>query len=169
MDITYCPAYKKEAKEQENNCYNCNFPFNGTEKEKGIHIGRFINKKEVITNSADSLRKSQLILYAIAGFNVIFLITGFFGDQINVFDIGLNLIIAIIFILCAFFIHRQSILLTVIPLVLIILINVLNFIVEPTSLYKGIILKLIIIGSLVYSIYLIKSAADFKKEFGLKE
>tara|TARA_R110000868_G_scaffold354220_2_gene615533 strand:+ start:68 stop:574 length:507 start_codon:yes stop_codon:yes gene_type:complete len=168
MENIVCPACKKENKEQLETCNNCNFPFNGTEQEKGVHIGRFINKKSVITDSEGAIKKSQFILYAIAAYNAIFLIIGLFGSQLNVFDLLLNFVVVGIFVLCAFFIQKKPLLLTLIPLILILGINMLNYFIEPSSVFRGIVFKLIIIGSLIYSIYLIKGAADFKKEFDMK-
>jgi len=167
MEKTICPACKKEHIEQLDICNNCSFPFNGTEKEKAIHIGRFINKKGVLTDSSDSIKKSQLILFAIAGFNALFLIAGLFNGNLLPIDIILNTIVTLTFLLCGFFIYKKPVLLTVIPLILIIGINILNYFIEPSSIFRGIIIKLIIIGSLIYSIYLIKSAENFKKEYGV--
>lgn len=40
-----CPACKAEQIENVEFCKNCKFPFNGTDKEVAIHIGKFIKKK----------------------------------------------------------------------------------------------------------------------------
>ncbi|MEK6154555.1 hypothetical protein WIW50_14895 [Flavobacteriaceae bacterium 3-367] len=166
MDNISCPACKQEYSEIQEICENCKFPFNGTEKEKSLHIGRFINKKGVIVDSSDAIRRSQLILYAIAGINALFIIVITLTGKIQLFDIALNGILALVFLLCGLFIRQRPMLLTLIPLILILGIYALNFLVDPSSIFKGIIVKLIIIGSLIYSLYLIDRAKRFQSKFG---
>ncbi len=74
MENNNCPACKTEFSERVEFCSKCEFPFNGTEKEKAIHIGRFIGKKGVIADSSIYIKKSQNILYFIAGLNIFSLI-----------------------------------------------------------------------------------------------
>ncbi len=169
MEKLKCPSCKKEYLDKIDTCKNCKFPFNGTEKERAIHIGQFINKKGVLIDSTDSIEKSQKILYAIAGINLIFLIIGFIKNSYQLFDLILNGIIVAVFLLCAFFIKKSPLILTIIPLILMIGIYTLNFIVEPRSIFNGIVVKLLIVGSLIYSIFLIKSADGFKKTYGVDE
>ncbi|WMI65997.1 hypothetical protein RBH94_02290 [Aestuariibaculum sp. YM273] len=168
MNNLQCPACKKEYQEQLSICNNCNFPFNGSEKEKGIHIGRFISAKGVITDSDNSIEKSQQILFFITGLNVLFLIVGIWNSSYDIIDLILNGIISIIFLLCAIFIKKKPLLLTSIPLLLMIGINILNYILEPRSILNGILMKVAIIGSLIYSIYLIISSEKFKKQYSVR-
>ncbi|MEZ4808844.1 MAG: hypothetical protein R2819_00675 [Allomuricauda sp.] len=167
MEKLICPSCKKEYLEKIDTCSNCNFPFNGTEKEKAIHIGQFINKKGVLFDSADSIGKSQKILYAITLFNVVAITVRIFMNGLYWPELLQNGIITLILFLCAFFLKRNPILLTLIPLVLLIGVYTLNSLIDPNTLLRGIFIKLIIIGSLCYSIYLIKSADRFKRKYGV--
>ena len=169
MEKLKCPSCKREYMEKIDTCKNCNFPFNGTEKEKAIHIGQFINKKGVLFDSVDSIGKSQKILYAITALNLIALIIRFSLNGIILDDLIQNGIITLIFLFCGIYLKKNPILLTIIPLVLLIGVYTLNYIIDPMSLLRGILFKLIIIGSLVYSVYLIKSAEKFSKKYGVNE
>ena len=160
-----CPACKIENENTIKNCKNCEYPFNGTEKEKGIHIGRFINKKGIVNDSDESIMKSQKILIGVGIFNLVFLLIGFSNGGIDVFGIIFNGIITGIILLCGIFIKKKPVTLTLIPLILIIGINILNFIFDPNSILNGILMKIVIIGSLGYSLYLVSQMKKFKKKY----
>ena len=54
-----CPACKKENPKIAIFCETCNYPFEGTEKEKAIHIGRFVTKKGVTVDSEIQINRSR--------------------------------------------------------------------------------------------------------------
>lgn len=156
-----CPACKKEHIESLDNCNICAFPFNGTEKERAIHIGRFINTKGVLIDSVDSIKRSQMILFVIAGFNTLLFLINFFLGSIFLLDIAL----IGIFLLCGILIRKSPILFICIPLVLIIGINISNYFIDPSLAFNGIFIKILIVSSLIYSIYIILKANKFKKRY----
>ncbi|MDO6819491.1 hypothetical protein [Zobellia sp. 1_MG-2023] len=167
MENMNCPSCKKEYLESVDICSNCRYPFSGTEKEKAIHIGKFINQKGVLVDSEASIEKSQKILYGVTVINLVFLAIGFFNGTYPLLHILLNAVLIVVFLFCAYFIKKSPLMLTIIPLALLIGVYTINFIVDPNSVLRGVIMKLFILGSLIYSIYLIKSAEGFKKNFGL--
>lgn len=169
MEKQKCPSCKKEFLENVSICTNCNFPFDGTDKEKAIHIGRFISSKGIITDSNGSIEKSQKILYTITGINIFFMIIGFSNGNFVLVDIIINSFITLIFLLCGIFLKKKPLLLTVIPLTMMIGIYTLNYLIEPNSIFSGILMKIFILCSLIYSIYLILSAEKFKKDFQINE
>ncbi|WP_435261846.1 hypothetical protein [Tenacibaculum sp. nBUS_03] len=169
MENINCPACKSEQIEKIEFCKNCKFPFKGTEKERAIHIGKFINKKGVIFDSSDSIERSQQILFGIAGINLFFIIFGYFTIGSTFLDIIINLIITAIIAFFGYKIKENPIRYTLIPLILLLSIYTFNFIFNPILFRTGIMAKLAIIGALCYSIYLIKSAEKFKTKFNVKE
>lgn len=163
-----CPACKKEQINEISSCKNCSFPFNGTEKEKAIHIANFISKKGVLFDSNDSIEKSQQILYGISLVNLVFIGVDIFTSNFYIIDLIINLTITFVLAFCGFMIRKNPIKFTLIPLFLLISIYTLNAILDPYFLHRGILMKLVILGSLIYSIYLIKSADRFKKKYDIK-
>ncbi len=160
-----CPACKTEIEKEIEICTNCEFPFNGTEKQRGIHIGRFINQKGIVNDSDNSIIKSQKILIGIATINLVILLLQFSKGKLEIADIIFNGVLTLIILLCGIFIKKKPITFTFIPLILIIAINILNYILDPKSLLNGVFFKIFIIGSLVYSIYLVRESEKFKKKF----
>lgn len=168
MKNIQCPSCKKEFETIPTNCSNCQFPFQGTEREKTVHIAQFIEKKGVLVDSDDSIEKSRKILYAITGINVIYLVVGYVTGDAHFMDTILNFVISGVFFICAFNIEENPIRLTTVPLILLISIYTLNFLLNPSMFFQGIVVKLLIVGSMFYSIYLIKSAEKFKKRYQIR-
>ncbi|PWL38552.1 hypothetical protein DKG77_09830 [Flagellimonas aquimarina] len=165
MENNLCPECKNDNNEPRDVCMYCQFPFKGSEKEKAVHIGAFISKQGIITDSSDSIIKSKKILFAVSAVNIVFLIVSFFlGNKLNL-DLALTFLITLIIFLCGLFIEKNPLLLTIVPLFLIVGIMILNTMLDPSSFFNGLVINLIIIGSLVYSVILIQSAKAFKKKY----
>ncbi|MDY7393804.1 hypothetical protein UMM65_00985 [Aureibaculum sp. 2210JD6-5] len=160
-----CPACKKEFETEIDKCTRCNFPFNGTEKEKGIHIGEFINKKGVSYDLDDSLGRSQKILYFIAGLNALFIAVILVNGNYDSIGLSLSILFTVTILLSAFFLKKNPVLFSIIPLALIIGITLFNYLIDPNTLINGIVLKIIIIGSLIYTIYLSVQSKKFSKKY----
>ena len=165
MEIQFCPACKNEHVIGEANCRICGFPFNGSEKEKSIHIGRFIGKKGVIQDSENSLDKSRNLLFFVALLNIM----GIVIDYELVFQ---NAIVAIVscfipsvIIISALLIKKSPLVFLGIPFVLMLLVYCSEIILNPTGWYRGIVFKLIVLGLLSYSIYNYIASNNFKKRY----
>ena len=165
METKVCPACKNDVGVAEINCSICEFPFEGTEKEKSIHIGRFIGKKGVIIDAEDHLIKSRNLLFLAAGFYAL-------GTFINLsfllkYPVALIINIAVISILvmCGILIKRAPLFFLIFPLALLFSIYLSNYLNDPSSIYNGILFKIIILGSLIYSIYLYLASKKFKKKY----
>mgnify|MGYP000209295204 CR=1 FL=1 len=164
-----CPACKNELQDDLDFCDVCDFPFKGSEKEKGIHIGRFINKKGVVFDADESLNKSQYLIYIVVALFVLGMVINFQSLILNPFILGFNLAICLVLVASAILIKKSPLLFTTIPLVILLLLYIGNYIIDPRSLVNGILFKLIIIGSLIYSIYMHVSSNRFKKKYNISE
>lgn len=158
-----CPACKKENEEISIFCERCDFPFEGTEKEKAVHIGKFISKKGVSYDKDDSLKRSQLILGIIAVLNLMFLVINY--SIVETADIIFTGFIIITFSYCALTIKKHSFIKVLIPLVILIFINLLILLVTPQAFYDGMIIRLAYIVALSYSLVMIGSHNKFKKKY----
>ncbi len=168
MNEVICPACKKQFPGQVGVCSRCNYPFNGTEKERGVHIGTFITQKGVIMDADIFLEKSQLLLYAVAGLNILMLFM-YGSEQILVpLHITINIIISVIVFLCGYHLRKKPIWFSLIPLILLPAVYTLNYLMDPDTLVRGLEMKIALIGSLLYSMYLIKSAEKFKKDYDIE-
>jgi hypothetical protein len=167
MDLKKCICCKNEVLENSTNCKFCDFPFSGSDEEKSKHIGRFIVNKRVISDSEDSLEKNQYLLYIISAITFISAIIFFNKIEGFYFETVLSFFNGFVIFFCGFFLKRKPTVLTIIPLVLILSMYLLNYLIDPNTLFKGIAFKLIIITSLVYNIFLIQKSNSFKKNHNL--
>ena len=102
-----CPACKKENPKIAIFCETCNYPFEGTEKEKAIHIGRFVTKKGVTVDSEIQINRSRSILFIIAIINGLAIAMGIVNSvDYSIADHVFNIIITSVFILCAITIKK---------------------------------------------------------------
>ncbi|PCE66378.1 hypothetical protein [Sediminicola luteus] len=169
MEKKVCPACGFYSLEAHHFCDNCNYPFSGTDKERSVHIARFIDAKGVVADAEDSILRSQKIIFAVAAVNTVFMVIGAVNGGMDVLGFGLTLIVTVTILLCGVFIKKQPVFFTLVPLILIVATYIINFTISPESIFRGIIFKLIIIGSLGYSIYLVKQAERFKNQFQIEQ
>ena len=161
-----CPACKNQI-EQSEVCPLCAFPFNGTEMEKAKHIGRFINKKGVIVDSADSLKVSRNFILVAAGFFFIGFVVNFefLVQSLLLFFIELGVIV--ILLGCALLLKHKPLLFLSIPLALLLMIYIFQLWIDEMMFLRGIIFKVLILGSLIYSMYLHLTSNKFKRKFNI--
>ena len=167
MSSIQCPACKKPQEANLSNCKNCMFPFTGSEQEKSKHIGLFINKKSIVHDAENAITRSRKILFLIAAYNFLFITVPFISPdmEIDIFAISINVILALGFIMCALLLKRSPMFFTIFPLCAILGLYAANFLYDPDLAMRGIIFKLVIIGSLIYSIYLLQEAKKFNNKF----
>tara|TARA_A100000171_G_C2139209_1_gene153223 strand:+ start:6522 stop:7028 length:507 start_codon:yes stop_codon:yes gene_type:complete len=165
MELIQCPACKTEVYQQDNLCENCKFPFMGSEKEKSIHIGRFISKKGVVQDSSNATTNVQKILYALSALYVISIVIIFSSPDSHWLDMVFNAFLAVIFLLSAILVKKAPVFFTAFPLAVLLGVYTLLAVIDPVSLINGVIIKLLIVGSLVYSLYLLYKSKQFKKRY----
>lgn len=160
MENKSCPSCKNESPSSYDSCSYCKFPFNGTEEEKSKHIGLFISQKRILDKSAEEITKSKNLLFIITAFNVV----GLFLNEFDTLGLIITIVSTLIILLCAIFLEKNPKILTIIPLGLIFSIYLINFLIEPNTLTKGIMFKILIIGGLSYNLYTLYQADKFKKQ-----
>jgi len=165
MEQVFCPACKNEHIISEDLCRICQFPFNDTQKEKSIHIGRFIGEKGIIQDSNDNLDKSRNLLFLVAMLNIVSIVINYKLIFQNVLVAIITLSIPAIIIVSALLIKKSPIVFLSIPLLLMLTIYLIEYILNPYSLLRGIVLKVFVVGLLGYSIYNYIISQNFKKRY----
>ncbi|WP_406683555.1 hypothetical protein N1F78_12810 [Seonamhaeicola sp. MEBiC1930] len=167
MESKICPACKNENLSRADNCQICEFPFTGSEKEKSLHIGKFISDKGIIIDSEDSLNKSRNLLFLAAGFYILGAIINYSLLLNNLFALVFNVVVILIIVVSGVLLKKSPLIFLSIPLILLITIYAINYLADPNTLINGIIFKMIILGSLGYSIYNYLASKKFKKKYNL--
>ena len=164
MENNQCPCCKKDTPKSYDLCAHCKFPFSGSEKEKSVHIGKFISDKNIIEKSEDTIQNSKKILYYIVAANIFAMVFSVFKNQHDIFSIILTSCITVIFLICAIFLNKNPKIFTIIPLVMLLLIYTINFLFDSRTFFQGIIFKTIFVLALCYNLYTLNLANKFKKE-----
>lgn len=147
-----CPSCKSTCFELDEKCEICNFPLKGTEKEKAVFIGQKYAKKQKADDGEKAINKNRNLLFVIGGFNIVLSPVLFVMNRLQIGDVILNLILGLIFIGLGLLAKIQPLVSFILAFILLLGLYALNYIADPSTLFNGIIVKLIIIGSLIYAI-----------------
>jgi len=107
-----------------------------------------------------NLKNGQIIIFVMAGLVALGGIAGYYfnsGDDLEV--VILNGMLAAIYLTLGFLYYKDPVVVPTVALTIYILVQILNMTGDPTTLAKGIILKIIIISGLIRAI---KYGRDYK-------
>jgi hypothetical protein len=151
-------------------CNNCGFPFQGTKEEKDHHIANRTVKEIDLSDLNRSVESACNSLYWIAGINAVSAIFIFFTaapeDQFTL--LIMNVILVGAFVAFGVLGKTKPITAMVSGLSLYVIIQILNLIADPTSIFKGIIFKVAIIIYLIKGIRAVLEADKIKKELNIE-
>ncbi len=147
-----CSQCSTAISEETKFCTNCGYPEKGTEKEQATYHAQKIMKKSKAKDDKKRIESARNTLYWIAG---IFFVSGIFLFAISQDNAILvtNIIIAIIYLILAYFSKEKPFATLLSGLLLYILIITLNAIFDPSTLFSGIIIKIIILSFLIKGVY----------------
>ncbi|NVK29290.1 MAG: hypothetical protein HWE14_14650 [Flavobacteriia bacterium] len=163
--MTTCPVCKEKRKEDAPICYNCTFPYEGTEKERGAFIGQSINFKSDIEKAKKQMTRARVILTLLTAFQIIQLVSllNLYGmDTLNSLAVVL-FIPPIAFIITVIFLRKHPIQMVTLSLGAYALYLVVLFIADPALIVRGILWRIIIIGSLVVLLFNMLSIMETAK------
>jgi len=130
-------------------CRHCGFPQQGSNTEKRSFIDQVHLKKVDLTKAQHKVRNAAATLYVIAGFTALYgLIVGL-GMQEDVSLMIGNIVIAILYLVLGLWSQEKPFIAILCGLILFITFILLNAFLEPDTLYKGVIVKLIIVVFLI--------------------
>lgn len=163
-EMIKCPTCKSAFEQQPDKCGNCGYPFSGTPDERAHFVAHHILKKGKLSDTKDSIKQARIILFIIAGFNIIVPIFSFANTQSGWIVMEISMLIGILFLIFGIMAKKKPFISLLIPLILLITAYLVNFIIEPITLLQGILWKIIFIGALVYSLMNIRESEKIQKE-----
>ncbi|NER14279.1 hypothetical protein GWK08_12570 [Leptobacterium flavescens] len=146
-----CDNCKVEISPVEVNCEHCGYPIAGSEKEKAIFIGQQISNKATIAEAGKYRKRSAYVLYIVGALQLLSGALTYMqiGD---IFVLLITMAIGVTFIAFGYFSSKRPLLFVALGLGLILSLYALDFVFDPASLTKGILWKIAIVGTLVYSL-----------------
>lgn len=161
--IVKCPAchttYPREPKDL---CYHCGYPFNGSDKEKAVFVATKIMNRHKIVDTTKSIKRARNILFALGGLNLLLaLLPGFYYFPIQVI---LGALLGVLFIGLGYAAKFHPLSAIFSALLLILALYTINALIEPFSLVRGIIWKVLIISGLCYALVDVFRANRLRKQ-----
>jgi len=143
-EVLQCSQCQTPISSDHKFCVNCGFPERGSDREKsGFHANRVLNarRSQMAKKEIKSGRNSLLI---IAGLSFLFGIGYFFlhDDTATLIASG---ILTIVYLGLAYWSQQRPLIALVLGLLVYLTTIVINAIVDPETIYKGIIVKVLII------------------------
>lgn len=141
-------------------CDHCGYPENGTDQQKSRFIGKMAFNKSWNEDAKKKIKSAKNTLYVLSGVMAVF---GFIQYTVHesIYALGIDFALSLVYLALAFWTDTKPLIAVLIGLLLYLTIIVINAIVDPTSLFQGIIWKVVIISFLGKGIY---SASSIKKD-----
>ena len=152
-------------------CESCGYPLNGNEDERNSFISDRNYKHLELAEIDTKVRKATNSLYVLAAFTVVmgiiyYAATAEYANPLSV--LTTNLVLAAIYLGLALWSKKQAVAAILSGLILFSVIQVVNMIVDPSTIVKGIIVKVAVIIYLIKGVQSAFDAQKIKKELNLK-
>jgi len=163
QSITNCPHCSHKLEEdQAKFCPKCGFPVLGTEKEKDNFLRLLKANQEVLANAKKKINRVKIMLYIIGGLQVFLGLFLFMGEMVEDSAIvGISsIVVGLIMFACSVWVKRKPVTGILVAFSFYMLLQIAGVIIEPSSIVRGIILKIIVIAVFISGI---KSAYDYRE------
>jgi len=148
---------------QQKFCTQCSFPIGGTDEERQIFRSTITSRKWLLNEAESRVRSAKTIIYVLAGIFILFgLYRGFGQDSFP--DMVVNIVLAIVFLIFAAWAEKNPFGAILTAFILYLTVQVVNAFVEPSTIFSGIILKVIFIGAFIKGIRSAQEAKEYMKE-----
>jgi len=167
---TQCKACSTPSTSLDSFCQNCGFPLKETEEEQNTFIYARDYRSYELDQMNRKIRSAGNTIFILAGVFALMGIIYFLmlgeaqgGNAILV----VNLILAGIYVGLGFWSKQNAIAAIVSALVLFGVVQILNIIEDPTSIFKGIIMKVVVIVYLIKGLNSALDAQKIRKQYNL--
>lgn len=154
---TNCSNCSKPLNKADVYCGNCGYPENGSEQEQRKFNYSKKLKQDVIEDAKKKLKNVKIVLYIMAGVNVIALFYYFYNNAMA--EVIGSIVGACVFIACALWVNKKPLIAVLSAFGFWLLLQVLSAFLEPGTIIQGLLLKIIVVSIFIKGI---KSAKDYK-------
>jgi len=149
--IIKCPYCKTEFETQPEVCDNCVYPFSATEKERSKFVAQQILKKGAIEDAKENIAKSRIVLFILAGVNIIFPFFLYLNSPFGTIAITMSVFIGLIFLMFGIFLNKKPMLFISLSLGFLITLYLLELLIAPPLFFKGLLWKGVFVAVLGFS------------------
>lgn len=170
-EIIYCDACHVAVNTADTFCNNCGYPLKGTEQEQGNFIAHLtVNEIELSDLKAKIKKGGDSLYYVAAAFGLGVLVSAFASqdDEGWLATLIIGLIICGIFVFLGSYARKKPFAALVSGISLYLIITILIGILDPVTLFRGFIFKIIIIILLINGLRAALAAEKIMKETHLR-
>lgn len=156
----HCNAYNTGASKY---CSQCSFPIDGTEEEKTGFRLTVSSRKRFLDDARSKIRYAKIVICALAGlFFVLGLFMGFGAD--DYVSMIANLFLCVIYLVLAAWCSRNPVGAILTAFIIYLTLMLVNLLIDPASLFQGVLIKFFVIAGLVKGIRSAQEAKGYLKE-----
>lgn len=155
-----CSFCKETIEENVIFCSNCGHPENGTDKQRAQFFGKRAMQKNKNIDADKKINSARNTLFVLCGIMIVFGLISYFSSK-EIIILGINFFVALIYLALAFWSEKKPFIALLSGLLLYLTLITISAIVDPLTLVKGILWKVIIISYLGKGLY---SAFDSQKD-----
>lgn len=144
-------------------CSQCSFPIGGTDEEKTSFRLIVSSRKRLLSDAQDKIKSARIAILVLAGiFFVSGLIIGFGNDDFETMIV--NLVLCVIYLVLAAWANQNPFGAILTAFIIYVTLQVVNGFLEPTSIIRGVIIKVFVIAAFVKGIRSAHEAQGYLKE-----
>jgi hypothetical protein len=162
-----CPFCEETVIAGDAFCQHCGYPLKGTEEEQNTFRTERLLKEGKLVDIDTKVRTASIIMYVLAGLYLLFGIVTFpfVAEEDSPGAVLLiNLIVSGLYAGLGYWCRAQPVPAIISGLILYAVVTVLNAVIDPSTLLKGIIIKIFIIAFLIKGLISAYEAQRIKKE-----
>lgn len=151
--------------ENDKYCPHCGFPQRGTQQEMRLFLIKIKHKKELLEEKKKTIRRARNILFLLGAINLVGGIAyGYALPAYRAAIISLSAVVAAIYFGLGFWCRTNPFPAILSGFFVYVVLITVNAIVDPMSLFKGIIVKIVIVVLFIYGYKAVKESEQMKKE-----
>lgn len=146
-------------------CKECGYPENGTLEQRDAHDRVIITKNRRLAEAVKKVANVKMMLYIIAGLNLLVGLFMLFGLD-SYLDAIVLLISALVFVGCAQWVENQPLAGILSAFVYWIFLQLSVVFIDPAQIFSGLFLKILILVTFIKGISSAKEAKEIRHELG---
>ena len=156
----HCNAYNDAGRKY---CSQCSFPIEGTEDEKRSFRLTVSSRKRFLDDARSKIKNARIVIHVLAGlFFLVGLFMGFGADDFVAMIA--NLFLCVIYLVLAVWCSQNPLGAILTAFIIYLTLMVVNVLIDPATLFQGVIIKFFVIAGLVKGIRSAQEAKGYLKE-----
>jgi hypothetical protein len=158
-----CDNCRAENPSTQKFCSSCSYPISGSLEDRQQFVVTIGKHKLLIKRAKEKISTAKIIIYVIAGFTFLAGVFAYFKyDDFTLMIV--NLFISLLYLILAAWADKNPFAAILTAFILYVTVILINAVVEPGSLFSGILWKVIFIGAFIKAIRSAQEAQESMKE-----